>query len=63
MNAGNTVTTMQPAVRLARPERSLCREHFRGHNERITNKDRTKHNQNPTMAGRQYAAFSLPNIC
>ena len=44
-------------------ERSLCRERFQGHNFTICNNHRHKRNQNPTLAGRQYPAFSLPNIC
>lgn len=44
-------------------ERSLCRERFWGHNFTIGNKDGQKRNQNPTVAGRLYAAFWLPNIC
>jgi len=44
-------------------ERSLCRERFWGHHFTIGNNHRHKRNQNPTLAGRQYPAFSLPNIC
>ena len=44
-------------------ERSLCRERFGSHNHTKCNKDGRKRNQNPSVAGRCYTAFSLPNTC
>jgi hypothetical protein len=72
MNARNTVTHMQPNWHLFRRqlgrwlaqfERSLCREHVWGHNDLITNKDRTKPNQNPRDIQMAYAIVWCPKNC
>ena len=44
-------------------ERSLGRERFWDHHFTIGNHHRHQRNPNQTVAGRQYPAFSLPNIC
>jgi hypothetical protein len=44
-------------------ERSLCRKRFGSHNHTNCNNGGIKRNQNPTVAGRYYATFSLPNTC
>ena len=53
----------QLGLRVGNDERSLCRERFRGHNFTICNNHRQKRNKNLIVAGQQYPAFWLPNIC